>query len=59
VQIANPKLFGLRKQQFNEVVEPLSIHVRKLGKKKTSPSNHAIIGFLGATNPYQKNDEQQ
>jgi hypothetical protein len=27
VQIANPKLFGLNKQQFNEVVEPLSTHV--------------------------------
>jgi hypothetical protein len=46
VQIANPKLFGLRKQQLNEVVEPLSTHVRQLGKKMTSPSNHAIIGFL-------------
>jgi hypothetical protein len=27
-------------------------------EKKTSPSSHAIIRFFGATNPYQKNDEQ-
>jgi hypothetical protein len=27
VQIVNPKLFCLRKQQFNEVAEPFSTHI--------------------------------
>jgi hypothetical protein len=34
------------------------IHVQQLGKKKTSPSSHVIIGVFGATNPYKKTDEQ-
>ncbi len=59
VEIAHPKLFVLRKQQFNEVAEPTNVHVWQLGKKRTGPSSHAIIRFFGATNPYQKNDEQQ
>jgi hypothetical protein len=39
------------------VAEPI-IHVRQLGKKRTSPSAYAIIAFFGAKNFYKIIDEQ-
>ncbi len=59
VEIAHPKLFTLRKQQFNEVTKLVDVHVWQLGNKRIGPFSLAITRFFGATNPYQKNDEQQ
>ncbi len=54
VEIARPKLFALRKQQFNEVAKLVDVHVWQLGKKNIGPFSHVITNFFGATNPYQK-----
>jgi hypothetical protein len=57
VQIAHPKLFSRRKQQFKEMVVKLGTHILKLKNKRTSPSYYAITNFFGPTNPYPKNDD--
>ncbi len=53
VEITHPKLFAIRKQQFNVVAEPSIIHARQLGKKRISTFNCVIIDLFGATNPYK------
>jgi len=54
VQTTHPKLFALKKQQLNVVVEHAIIHARQLGKKRTSPYSCVITELFGATNPYKK-----
>ncbi len=49
--ITHSKLFALKKQELNAMVESTTIHIQELGKKRPSPFNRAIIEFLGATNP--------
>jgi hypothetical protein len=39
-----------------KAVEPI-IHTQQLGKKRIGSFGYAIIAFLGATSPYQKNDD--
>jgi hypothetical protein len=57
IQIAHPKLFTQRKQQFKERVVETTTHTQQLKNKRTSPSCYAINTFFGATNPYPQNDE--
>ncbi len=59
VEIAHPKLYVLRKQQFNEVAKPVDVHVWQLGKKRIGPFNHTITNFLVPQIHTKKNDEQQ
>jgi hypothetical protein len=46
VQTTHLRLFAQRKQQLNEKVVELILHVQQLGKKIASPSTYAIIAFL-------------
>jgi hypothetical protein len=57
VQIAHLRLFAEKK--LNEKgLEPIA-HVWQSRKKRTGPSDRAIIAFLVATKPFKKCDEQQ
>jgi hypothetical protein len=47
------KLFALKKQLFNEIVEHVVIHVQQ-SRMKRQVFSHAIIAFFGATNPFKK-----
>jgi hypothetical protein len=51
VQIACSKLFALKKQQLNTMVQSTTTHVQQLGKKRPSPFNITITEFLGAAKP--------
>jgi len=47
-------LFRGNNNSKEKVVEPI-VHTQQLGKKRIGPFGYAIITFLGATSPYQKN----
>ncbi len=53
VQTTHMKLFALKKQLFNEIVEHVVIHVQQ-SRMKRQVFSHAIIAFFGATNPFKK-----
>ncbi len=54
VQTTHLRLFALKKQQLDEVAEPIVVHVQQLKNKRIGPSSYAITTFFGATNLYKK-----